>query len=111
MKLLEAFTPSQPVSYRYRFAGRLDILTSLIGAIEEQRLHVVLYGARGLGKTSILHVLVQAARDARYLVSFVSCGSELSFDEVFRTIAASIPMLYHSTVGPTSLEVERGSPC
>jgi Cdc6-like AAA superfamily ATPase len=108
MKLLEAFTPSQPVSDRKRFAGRVDILTSLIRAIEEQRLHVILYGARGLGKTSVLHVLAQAAQEARYLVVYVSCGSDSNFDEVFRTIAAGIPMLFHSTVGPTSAEVEQG---
>ncbi|HEY4276542.1 MAG TPA: ATP-binding protein [Rhizomicrobium sp.] len=108
MKLLEAFTPSQPVGDRKRFAGRTEILTHLIRAIEEQRLHTVIYGARGLGKTSVLHVLAQAARDARYLVVYVSCGSDSNFDEVFRTVAASIPMLFHSTVGPTSQEVEKG---
>jgi hypothetical protein len=108
MRLLEAFTPSQPVGDRKRFAGRTEILTQLIRAIEEQRLHTVIYGARGLGKTSVLHVLAQAARDARYLVVYVSCGSDSNFDEVFRTVAASIPMLFHSTVGPTSQEVEKG---
>jgi Cdc6-like AAA superfamily ATPase len=108
MKLLESFTPSQPVSDRKRFAGRLDVLTAVIRAIEEQRLHVVVYGERGLGKTSVMHVLTQAARDARYLVVYVSCGADSNFDEVFRTIAAHIPMLFHSAVGPTSPDVEKG---
>ncbi len=108
LKLLEYFTPSQPVSDRRRFAGRSDVLTSVIRAIEEQRLHVVVYGERGLGKTSLMHVLTQAAREARYLVVYVSCGADSSFDEVFRTVAAHIPMLFHSTVGPTSPEVEKG---
>lgn len=108
MKLHESFTPSQPVSDRKRFAGRQDVLTSVIRAIEEQRLHVILYGERGLGKTSVVHVLTQAARDARYLVVYVSCGADSNFDEVFRTIASHIPMLFHSTVGPTSPDVEKG---
>jgi Cdc6-like AAA superfamily ATPase len=108
MRLLHAFTPSQPVSDRKRFAGRIDLLTTLIRAIEEQRLHVVLYGERGVGKTSALHILTQTARDARYLVVYVSCGADSNFDEVFRTVAANIPMLFHSTVGPTSPEVEKG---
>jgi Cdc6-like AAA superfamily ATPase len=108
MRLLHAFTPSQPVSDRKRFAGRIELLTTLIRAIEEQRLHIVLYGERGVGKTSALHVLTQTARDARYLVVYVSCGADSDFDEVFRTVAANIPMLYHSTVGPTSPEVEKG---
>ena len=108
MKLLEYFTPSQPVSDRKRFAGRSDVLSSVIRAIEEQRLHVIVYGERGLGKTSVMHVLTQAAREARYLVVYVSCGADSSFDEVFRTVAAHVPMLFHSTVGPTSPEVEKG---
>jgi Cdc6-like AAA superfamily ATPase len=108
MRLLHAFTPSQPVSDRKRFSGRIDLLTTLIRAIEEQRLHIVLYGERGVGKTSALHVLTQTARDARYLVVYVSCGADSNFDEVFRTVAANIPMLFHSTVGPTSPEVEKG---
>ena len=108
MKLLESFTPSQPVSDRKRFAGRLDVLTAVIRALEEQRLHVVVYGERGLGKTSVMHVLTQAARDARYLVVYVSCGADSNFDEVFRTVAAHIPMLFHSAVGPTSPDVEKG---
>jgi hypothetical protein len=108
MRLLESFTPSQPISDRRRFAGRTDVLGSIISAIEEQRLHVVVYGERGLGKTSLMHVLTQAARDARYLVVYVSCGADSSFDEVFRTIAAHIPMLFHSAVGPTSPDVEKG---
>ena len=61
-----------------------------------------------LGKTSVMHVLTQAARDARYLVVYVSCGADSNFDEVFRTIAAHIPMLFHSAVGPTSPDVEKG---
>lgn len=108
MKFIEAFTPSQPVSDRTRFAGRVDILDSLIRAIEEKRLHVVIYGARGLGKTSAIHVLAQAARDANYLVVYLSCGADSNFDEVFRTVAASIPMLFHKTAGLTSPEVEKG---
>ena len=108
MNLLESFTPSQPVSDRRRFAGRIDVLGSVIRAIEEQRLHVVVYGERGLGKTSVMHVLTQAAREARYLVVYVSCGADSNFDEVFRTVAAHIPMLFHSTVGPTSPDVEKG---
>ena len=103
IRLLHAFTPSQPVSDRRRFAGRIDLLTTLIRAIEEQRLHIVLYGERGVGKTSALHILTQTARDARYLVVYVSCGADIKIStKSFRTVAANIPMLFHSAVGPTS---------
>lgn len=109
MRLRNAFTPSQPITDWSRFAGRTEMLTQLIRATEDGRLHTVLYGERGIGKTSILHVFAQAARNARYLVSYVSCGAGSDFDEMFRAVADDIPLLYHSSYGPTSPEAERGA--
>jgi Cdc6-like AAA superfamily ATPase len=109
MSLRTAYTPSLPVTDQRMFAGRTEVLTGLIGAIEEQRLHTVLYGERGIGKTSLLHVLEQSAREARYLVVYLSCGAGSSFDEIFRSVASGIPLLFHSGYGPTSTESERGA--
>ena len=108
IRLRNAYTPGQPVSDRRMFAGRTKVLTGLIRSIEDQRLHVVLYGERGIGKTSLLHVMAQAARDARYLVVYVSCGAASEFDETMRTVAAGIPLLFHSSFGPTAEEAEQG---
>ena len=108
VRLRSVFTPSQPVTDRKVFAGRTQILTSLIQALEDFRLHIVLYGERGLGKTSVLHVLAQAAVDARYLVVYMPCGAGSNFDEVFRSIASSIPLLFHGGVDPTSADAEKG---
>jgi Cdc6-like AAA superfamily ATPase len=109
MSLRTAFTPSLPVTDQRMFAGRTQVLTGLIEAIEEQRLHTVLYGERGIGKTSLLHVLEQSAREARYLVVYLSCGASTNFDEIFRSVATGIPLLFHSGYGPTSAESERGA--
>ena len=108
-KIRHAFTPSQPVADRRLFAGREDILKTVIRSIEDQRLHVVIYGERGIGKTSLLHVLTQAASDARYIVVYTSCGANSSFDETFRAAAVDIPLLFHSGFSPTKAEAEAGS--
>jgi Cdc6-like AAA superfamily ATPase len=108
-KLRHAFTPSQPVADRRLFAGRDDVLKTIIRAIEDQRLHVVLYGERGIGKTSLLHVLSQAASEARYIVVYTSCGANSNFDETFRAAAAEIPLLFHSGFSPTAEVTEKGS--
>jgi Cdc6-like AAA superfamily ATPase len=108
-KLRHAFTPSQPVADRRLFAGRDNVLKTMIRAIEDQRLHVVLYGERGIGKTSLLHVLTQAAAEARYIVVYTSCGANSNFDETFRAAAAEIPLLFHSGFSPTAAETEKGS--
>ncbi len=104
----DAFTPSQPVNDRAMFAGRRALLEDLIMAIEDQRLHFVLYGDRGIGKTSILHVLTDLATDADYLVCYISCGERMSFTDFARRIAQRIPLLYHSSYAPGSVEIEQG---
>lgn len=107
LALRDALGASQPVITRDRFAGRHDALALLIGAVEQQRLHVVVYGERGIGKTSLVHVFAETAREARYLVLYGSCGTDGRFDEIFRAFAAKIPMLYHRSVLPTTAAVEQ----
>ncbi len=109
VRLRDAFTPSQPVVDPHMFAGRAALLTSLIRAIEDQKLHVVLYGDRGIGKTSMLHVLSRQATEARYLVRYASCGEETSFGDLFRGVAADVPLLFHGDYKPTSDATEKGA--
>ena len=107
-RLRSAFTPSRPVLDAEMFAGRRALLSHVIRSIEDQQLHVVLFGARGIGKTSTLHILCQIARDARYVVRYASCGERVEFDSVFRAILDDIPLLYHADYDPTSDEIEEG---
>ncbi len=108
LALRDALGASQPVIGRESFAGRHDALAQLITCIEQQRVHVVIYGERGIGKTSLAHVFAETAREARYLVLYGSCGTEAQFDAMFRSFAARIPRLFHKSVLPNSAEAERG---
>jgi Cdc6-like AAA superfamily ATPase len=108
IRLRNAFTPSKPINDRRNFAGRLSPLAMLIRAIEEQQLHVVIHGERGIGKTSTLNILAEAAREARYLQVYISCGERSNFDEVVRAVAARIPLLYVTGYGPTHADTEKG---
>ena len=107
-RLRDAFTPSHPIAQARKFAGRRDLLGKLIHLIEDQQLHVVLYGDRGIGKTSILRIVANLARDAEYHVSYASCGSDTSFDSLFRQFAREMPLLFHSDYSPTHEDVEAG---
>lgn len=108
-KLLgRAFPLSQPVTDLRQFAGRRPMLASVIRSIEEQRMHVVLYGDRGIGKTSLLHILSILAQEARYQVRYTSCSQSSDFNSTFRAIAQDIPLLYHNKADPTSEQVEAG---
>lgn len=108
LRLRAAFTPARPVMDPTRFAGRGELLRTVIRAVEDQYLHVVLFGPRGIGKTSTLHVLCGIARESRYLVRYVSCGERSNFDALFRAILADTPLLFHDSYDPTANEIESG---
>ncbi len=108
LALRDALGASQPVVAREAFAGRRDAMAALINAVEEQRVHVVIYGERGIGKTSLAHVFAETAREARYLVIYGSCGTAANFSDMFRSVCARIPRIYHASVLPNSPEAEKG---
>lgn len=89
--LREAFTPTRPKQKSRFFAGRIRQMRRIISAIEEERAHVVLYGERGSGKTSLANVVAAKAQDAGYFVVRRACSSELSFDDIFRGFLRGIP--------------------
>lgn len=58
------FTPGSPVNERDLFAGRSEQISSLMEVISQRGFHGVIYGDRGVGKTSITNVLPQLLQDA-----------------------------------------------
>lgn len=108
-RLRVAFGASQPVSDSRYFAGREETLARIIAALEGEGAHAVVFGERGIGKTSLMHILADTARTARYLVVYDSCGADTRFDTMFRSILGRIPLIYHKDTPPNSTEAEKGS--
>ena len=52
-----AFTPSAPVASRDHFAGRAQQVLDVVQALGQPGTHIVLFGERGVGKTSLANVL------------------------------------------------------
>lgn len=54
--------PRTPITTRALFAGRWDVLTSVVDAVAELGLHVAIYGERGVGKSSLANVVFPTIR-------------------------------------------------
>jgi energy-coupling factor transporter ATP-binding protein EcfA2 len=106
-KVRDAFSPSLPITNPRLLAGRTEALKTLIRAVEDLKLHVVIYGERGMGKTSLLQILKQLAESAKYQVVYHSCGEDAHFPDTFRTIAAEIPLLYHEGFDVATADTRR----
>jgi hypothetical protein len=95
--LRDVFTPTQPKLLGPHFIGRGRYLSRLISAVEQERTHIVLFGDRGRGKTSLANAFADMLGEAGHLVVRQSCSAATTFEDLFRTILASIPMHLLST--------------
>ncbi|MBV9521680.1 MAG: ATP-binding protein [Alphaproteobacteria bacterium] len=92
--LRDAFTPTRPKRQTGAFFGRYAQMQRIISAIEEERAHVVLYGERGSGKTSLANIVALKAEEAGYFVAKFACSSELSFEDIFRSFLRRMPATF-----------------
>jgi len=53
----KVFQPRAPISTREFFAGRWEQCTAIVDAVNQKGLHVIIFGERGVGKTSLSNVL------------------------------------------------------
>ena len=90
----QAFNPSGPVSNRELFAGRERQLTDVLGTVGQAGQHAVLFGERGVGKTSLASLTHEfwtyMQRDMGiYSVRF-NCSGTDTFQSIWRDIAQLI---------------------
>lgn len=92
--LSKAFTPHQPISLPELLSGRLNLLYRLQDSVNTEGLHVVLYGDRGTGKTSlakVIAVLSQEPEDERgRRCVLVSCTAEDNFTTIWRKVGQEV---------------------
>lgn len=89
-RLAKAFRPNRPIDLPQLLSGRLNLLYRLQDDVNTPGTHVLLYGDRGVGKTSIARVLgalSQAAgeTDGRRTI-MVSCDSQDTFGSIWRKV-------------------------
>jgi Cdc6-like AAA superfamily ATPase len=95
-----AFSPSAPIKRLDLFAGRGEQLTSVAEALAEPGQHVVIYGERGVGKTSLATVCTEILAPARNINNAVkiNCQSSDNFDSIWRKVFKEIGIISHAPV-------------
>lgn len=95
LDLLEKiFTPAAPLEDQALFAGRLEQLAELMLLTRQKGMHGILYGERGVGKTSLVNIfklITEASYDKNsVIVAKISCYSEDDFEEVWQKVFQEI---------------------
>ena len=96
----QTFRPRTPIATRDLFAGRWEQITTLVDSVTQSGLHVVIYGERGVGKTSLSNVIgpiVRAFDDdkpaggrAPRLIMKVVASSDDSFSSLWHQLFGQI---------------------
>jgi Cdc6-like AAA superfamily ATPase len=88
------FCPAAPINQFQLFRGRKEQLQSVIAAITTRGKHVVLYGDRGVGKTSLANILKDAlGRSDSTEVVKINCNEGDYYAEVWRRSLAEIQVI------------------
>jgi conflict system STAND superfamily ATPase len=107
--LREVFTPTRPKQRATLFSGRGAQLQRIISGIEDQRAHILIYGERGSGKTSLANVVAEKAEAAGYLVLRFVCSAGVDFDDIFGSFLHRIPALARGISAGRPKETEQSS--
>lgn len=86
-----AFTPAAPIETHELFAGRVPQLQRVVATIDERGQHGLLYGERGVGKTSLANVINERFGSHIPCVK-VSCDSQDSFESLWKRILTEFPI-------------------
>ena len=86
-QVAEVFTPGAPIDSYALFAGRLEQVMDVINAVYQKGQHVILYGERGVGKTSLANILSDVFSDRDRAVPLQSvrtnCGTNDDFTSIW----------------------------
>src|SRR5258708_13736111 len=94
----QAFKPSSPIDQVNLFAGRVDQIDRMVNAITQTGLHVILYGERGVGKTSLVSILrdifSQGKAPSAFLFTRINCEKQQTFGDLWKHVLSEIKLSY-----------------
>src|SRR5262249_56245505 len=88
----EAFRPSAPIDRRSLFSGRTDQIAELFSVVAQPGQHAVVYGERGVGKTSLAAVVGELLASSGVLTARATCDSGDDFSSVWRKALSEIAL-------------------
>jgi Cdc6-like AAA superfamily ATPase len=95
-RLSEGFTPTAPISKGELFSGRTEEKTRLRDALFQLGQHLLIYGERGVGKTSLANLLYDSLRSLEkwsYQVVRFNCSAGSNFVFIWQGVFRELSFL------------------
>jgi Cdc6-like AAA superfamily ATPase len=97
-----AFSPSAPVDRLTLFAGRLGQIRAISNAIGTRGRHAIMFGNRGVGKTSLANILKDlfTGDDSGVRIVKVNCVESDGFRNVWQKAFSGLSVIVEGTPAP-----------
>ena len=89
----QVFRPHAPIDQKELFSGRLDQIARLVDAINMSGKHAILFGERGVGKTSLANVAADFLGNQQVLATRINCDSQDTFRSLWEKVFRDIPIV------------------
>lgn len=88
------FTPAAPVDKQALFAGRREQLRKVVDTVLQRGQHAIIFGERGVGKTSLANVVEAALRapGGEVITAHVNCDSGDTYQSLWTKIFGEIEL-------------------
>jgi Cdc6-like AAA superfamily ATPase len=105
LQLGEVFTPSAPVDDQDLFAGRNHELFTVVEAMQSLGQHAVIYGERGVGKTSLARIAGGIGISQGQVAVRVNCDAGDDFDQLWLKVADELGITQAELPQPSRSEL------
>lgn len=95
------FTPTTPITEESTFAGRMNEIRRVIDAVNQRGRHAIIYGERGVGKTSLANIISTKLTSGREIVApRVNCDSTDTFATLWKKVFSEVDLIKQQRQGP-----------
>lgn len=92
VKISRAFSPGTPINIMDLFSGRNEQLRRVIDAVNQRGQHAIVFGERGVGKTSLANILpiVLSNPKQKILTVKINCDGSDDFSSLWKKVFSEI---------------------
>jgi Cdc6-like AAA superfamily ATPase len=94
LQAAKVFTPAAPVDKHALFAGRKEQLRKVVDTVVQRGQHAIIFGERGVGKTSLANVLEDTLRapGGEVITAHVNCDSGDTYESLWTKIFGEVEL-------------------
>ncbi|MFZ7096098.1 AAA family ATPase [Luteimonas dalianensis] len=87
-EITDAFSPGAPVQEKDLFSGRIEQIRALVDTVSQRGRHGIIFGERGVGKTSLANIvsLVIQGQSRNVITVKVNADPQDSFSSIWRKV-------------------------